>query len=128
MISVLTVCGNGIGSSLMLKMKIEEICAENGIDAQVESIDFNAAQGRKADLIVTVKELAEQFDDKNVAIVRSYINKKKITEEVYNPRSFIFGDCDNLLFNIQGFIEMNAHKRIIGFIHINCCIDGIANF
>ena len=35
MISVLTVCGNGIGSSLMLKMKIEEICAENGIDAQV---------------------------------------------------------------------------------------------
>ncbi|MDU2117937.1 MAG: PTS maltose transporter subunit IIBC [Veillonella sp.] len=56
MISVLTVCGNGIGSSLMLKMKIEEICAEN--------------------------ELAEQFDDKNVAIVRSYINKKKITEDV----------------------------------------------
>ncbi|MFR6482817.1 MAG: hypothetical protein ACLUPK_06565 [Veillonella sp.] len=37
-------------------MKIEEICAENGIDAQVESIDFNAAQGRKADLIVTVKK------------------------------------------------------------------------
>ena len=72
MISVLTVCGNGIGSSLMLKMKIEEICAENGI----------AAQGRKADLIVTVKELAEQFEDKNVAIVRSYINKKKITEDI----------------------------------------------
>ena len=39
-------------------------------------------KGRKADLIVTVKELAEQFDDKNVAIVRSYINKKKITEDV----------------------------------------------
>ena len=47
MISILTVCGNGIGSSLMLKMKIEEICAENNIEAQVESIDFNAAQGRK---------------------------------------------------------------------------------
>jgi len=78
MISVLTVCGNGIGSSLMLKMKIEEICAENGIDAH----DFNAAQGRKADLIVTVKELAEQFEGKNIAIVRSYINKKKITEDV----------------------------------------------
>ena len=66
MISILTVCGNGIGSSLMLKMKIEEICAENNIEAQVESIDFNAAQGRKADL----------------AIVRSYINKKKIKEDI----------------------------------------------
>ena len=37
---------------------------------KLESIDFNAAQGRKADLIVTVKELAEQFEDKDVAIVR----------------------------------------------------------
>ena len=35
LISILTVCGNGIGSSLMLKMKIEEICAENNIEAQV---------------------------------------------------------------------------------------------
>lgn len=82
MISILTVCGNGIGSSLMLKMKIEEICAENNIDATVESIDFNAAQGMNPDLIVTVKELAEQFIGKKIAIVRSYINKKKIKEDI----------------------------------------------
>lgn len=31
MLKIITVCGNGIGSSLMLKMKIEEICAENNI-------------------------------------------------------------------------------------------------
>ena len=82
MISILTVCGNGIGSSLMLKMKIEEICAENNIDARVESIDCNAAQGMNPDLIVTVKELAEQFTGKKIAIVRSYINKKKIKEDI----------------------------------------------
>lgn len=83
MISILTVCGNGIGSSLMLKMKIEEICAENNIEATVESIDFNAAQGRGADLYVTVKELADQFDSsKKVAVIRSYINKKKIKEDI----------------------------------------------
>ena len=58
---ILTVCGNGIGSSLMLAMKIEEICKEEGIDAQVESSDFNSAQGKNVDLIVTVKELAEQL-------------------------------------------------------------------
>ena len=58
---IITVCGNGIGSSLMLAMKIEEICKEEGIDAQVESSDFNSAQGKSADLIVTVKELAEQL-------------------------------------------------------------------
>lgn len=80
--NILTVCGNGIGSSLMLAMKIEEICKENNIKANVASIDFNSAQGKKADLIITVKELAEQFDQRDVAIVRSYINKKKIIEDV----------------------------------------------
>ncbi|HCL4436991.1 PTS maltose transporter subunit IIBC [Clostridium botulinum] len=80
--NILTVCGNGIGSSLMLAMKIEEICKENGIAANVESTDFNSAQGKKADLIVTVKELAEQFEGRDVAVVRSYINKKKIIEDV----------------------------------------------
>lgn len=79
---IITVCGNGIGSSLMLAMKIEEICRENNIKANVESTDFNSAQGKKADLIITVKELAQQFDNREVAVVRSYINKKKITEDV----------------------------------------------
>ncbi len=79
---ILTVCGNGIGSSLMLAMKVEEICKENGINASVESTDFNSAQGKKADLIVTVKELAIQFEGMDVAVVRSYVNKKKITEDV----------------------------------------------
>ena len=31
---------------------------------------------------MTVKELAEQFEGKEVAIVRSYINKKKIKEDI----------------------------------------------
>ena len=77
---ILTVCGNGIGSSLMLAMKIEEICNEEGIRAEVESCDFNSAQGKPADLIVTVKELAQQFEGRKVAVIRSYVNKKKIKE------------------------------------------------
>lgn len=28
MINIVTVCGNGIGSSLLLKMKVEAICKE----------------------------------------------------------------------------------------------------
>lgn len=79
---ILTVCGNGIGSSLMLAMKVDEICKENGIDADVESIDFGSAKGKKADLIITVKELAVQLEDRNTAVVRSYTNKKKIIEDV----------------------------------------------
>lgn len=82
MIKILTVCGNGIGSSLMCAMKIEEICKEEGIQAEVASSDFNSVAGKGADLIVTVKQLAEQLRDYNVAEIRSYTNKKKIKEDV----------------------------------------------
>ncbi|WP_044640393.1 PTS sugar transporter subunit IIB [Risungbinella massiliensis] len=84
MISIVTVCGNGIGSSLMLKMKIEEICNELGIAAQIETSDFNGAKGKECDLIVTVEELAQQFDQttQRVGVVRSYINKKKIKADI----------------------------------------------
>lgn len=79
---ILTVCGNGIGSSLMLKMKIEQILKEEGLNAEVESADLSSAQGIPADLVVTVKELAGQFTHRRVVIVDSYINKQRIKEQV----------------------------------------------
>lgn len=84
MLKILTVCGNGIGSSLMLAMKIEELCKEEGINnIAVESADFNSALSKDVDIIVTVKEIASQFpENKNVIITRSYTNKKKIKEDV----------------------------------------------
>ncbi|MDO4595147.1 MAG: PTS sugar transporter subunit IIB [Tissierellia bacterium] len=83
MLEIKTVCGNGIGSSLMLKMKIEQLCNENNIEANVESIDSNAAMGANADVFITVKEFVSIFDKgQKVLVVRSYMNKKKIKEDV----------------------------------------------
>ncbi|MFA6709161.1 MAG: PTS sugar transporter subunit IIB [Fusobacterium sp.] len=82
MIKIVTVCGNGIGSSLICAMKIEEICKEEGIEADVTSSDFNSVSGKQVDLIVTVKQLAEQLTNYNVAEIRSYTNKRKIKEDV----------------------------------------------
>ncbi|MGL5428665.1 MAG: PTS sugar transporter subunit IIB [Cetobacterium sp.] len=82
MVKILTVCGNGIGSSLMCAIKIEEICQEEGILASVSSCDFNSVSGKDVDLIVTIKELADQITNLRVAPIRSYTNKKKIKEDV----------------------------------------------
>lgn len=83
MLKVVTVCGNGIGSSLMLKMKVEELAKDNGIEIEAESIDSNAAIGKDADLFITVKEFADIFTkDQKVVFTRSYMNKKKIKEDV----------------------------------------------
>ena len=66
----------------MSAMKIDEIWKEEGIEAEVASSDFNSVAGKQADLIVTVKQLAEQLQGYNVAEIRSYTNKKKIKEDV----------------------------------------------
>ena len=71
---IITVCGNGIGSSLMLAGKVEELCEEEGIKADVESMDLNGASSANPDLFITVKELAPELHG-NVVIVRSYVNK-----------------------------------------------------
>mgnify|MGYP005982967291 CR=1 FL=1 len=83
MIKIITVCGNGIGSSNLLAMKINQIAKKNGIEVDARPSDFNAALGETPDLFVTVEEFAKQFPEgKNVAVVRSYADKKKITEDI----------------------------------------------
>ncbi|MBO0452017.1 PTS sugar transporter subunit IIB [Candidatus Enterococcus murrayae] len=83
MIKIITVCGNGIGSSNLLAMKINQIAKKNGFEVDAKSSDFNAALGEEPDLFVTVDEFAKQFpDSKRVAVVRSYADKKKISEDI----------------------------------------------
>lgn len=81
---IVTICGNGIGSSLMCRMKIEEILEEENIlGCTVESADFNSALSKGADLYVSVEELISQLpNDVEKVVIRSYVNKKKIKEDV----------------------------------------------
>ncbi|HFV4511104.1 TPA: PTS sugar transporter subunit IIB [Escherichia coli] len=83
MLKIRTVCGNGIGSSLMAANNIKKICEEMGIKADVASVDFANAVGENADLYITVKEFASQFPSQyRVAVIRSYVHKVKIEEDV----------------------------------------------
>lgn len=81
---IYTVCGNGIGSSLLLKMKVEQIAAAHGISVEVTSLDANsAAAASDADLFVTVKEFADLLpDDRRMAVVTSYTNAKQVEAEL----------------------------------------------
>ena len=83
MIKIVTVCGNGIGSSLLLRMKVEAIAKDLGIEVEAESCDSNAAGGKGADLYVTVKEFQDIFPEgTKVCIVKSYTNRKKIEADL----------------------------------------------
>ncbi|MGL4981432.1 MAG: PTS sugar transporter subunit IIB [Treponemataceae bacterium] len=83
MLKILTVCGNGIGSSLMAKGVVEKICADESIDASVKSADVNSANSADVDLAITVKEIAPMLTNcKNVALIRSYVSERKIREDI----------------------------------------------
>jgi ascorbate PTS system EIIB component len=81
---IATVCGMGMGSSLILKMNIDDILNKKGIEAEVEACDLGSVTGRAVDLVVTTKELESQFEGKgfNVVYVNNVIDKKVIEEKV----------------------------------------------
>ena len=56
---VLTVCANGMGSSLILRMTVEAALKALHIEAQVEVSDSGTVETNQADLIVTSASIAK---------------------------------------------------------------------
>lgn len=79
---IIAVCGVGMGTSLILRMNIEEVFRQNGIEASVEHSDVSSAKGMDYDYIATSNELAEAFDGdkKRVVIINNYTDKEEIKE------------------------------------------------
>jgi len=59
---VLTVCGVGFGTSLLLRMAIEDILAEEGLVAKVAAWDSGTAKGQAVDMIVCSEDLVTHLD------------------------------------------------------------------
>lgn len=77
---ILAVCGLGQGTSLILRMNIEQVLGDLGVQADVEHIDVSAASSMEADLIVTNDELAKSLPDQRekVIIVNNYFDLDEI--------------------------------------------------
>ncbi|MFU2163493.1 PTS sugar transporter subunit IIB [Streptococcus pluranimalium] len=65
MIKVLTACGNGMGSSMMIKMKVEKVLGELGVNAvQLVSCSIGEAKTLAAsyDIIVASNHLIHELE------------------------------------------------------------------
>ena len=84
MIKILTVCGLGQGTSLILRMNVEQVLGERNIQADVEHTDVSAASSMQADFIITSNELAESLVGHNakVIIVTNYFDMDEINKVV----------------------------------------------
>jgi PTS system ascorbate-specific IIB component len=81
---ILSVCGNGLGSSLILKMAVEKVLKSENIKANVEVSDLGNAKGLSADYIVASPEIAERLKDHKATVIsiKNMMDKKEIKEKL----------------------------------------------
>ena len=77
---IMAVCGLGMGSSLILRMNIEEVLKNHGVKATVEHSDASSASSERCDYIVTTKEIAKSMQTTIGKVVKlnNFVDKKEI--------------------------------------------------
>ena len=70
MIKVYTVCGAGVGSSMMLKVFTQQILSQEGIEAKVETSDIGSVDPSNADIIVTTSDFANLLRNVDAEIIK----------------------------------------------------------
>ena len=82
--NILCVCGNGMGTSTILKISVKKICDEHNIDAAVESCSFGEALSfiTTTDLVLTSPEWAGMLPPSNAVIAetKNLIDTAAVTE------------------------------------------------
>ncbi|MDI6600863.1 MAG: PTS sugar transporter subunit IIB [Thermoanaerobacteraceae bacterium] len=81
---ILTVCGLGQGTSLLLRMNVEEVLNELKIQAEVDHMDASYAASENADLILTSPQLAPLLEQNPAQkiIINNYFDKNEIKEKL----------------------------------------------
>jgi PTS system ascorbate-specific IIB component len=77
---ILCVCGLGQGTSLILRMNVETVLRELGVNADVEHTDVSSASSESPDFIITSNELAQSLTGSSakVVIVNNYFDNNEI--------------------------------------------------
>ena len=78
---VVTVCGMGFGTSLMLLMSVKESGRKYGITVEGEATDLGSYKGKSCDLIVASSEIAKQIEA-DVLAITNLLDKAEIEEKI----------------------------------------------
>lgn len=80
---ILAVCSFGVGSSMVLKMTIEKVLREMGIDAEVDNTDIPTAQSTQCDAIFTSYALEENLKESvktKIFPIKKYMDVMEVKE------------------------------------------------
>ena len=83
---ICAVCGFGVGSSVIAKMNIESILAQEGKDdIEVETVDLGSVTGVDADVFFTTNELFDNFSDElkpKTVVLDNFVDLGSIKEKL----------------------------------------------
>lgn len=66
MAKALVACRAGVGSSLMLKIKVKEVVKENQYDLEIEHSSLDGVAGFDGEYLITLSDVAEELSKKNL--------------------------------------------------------------
>jgi PTS system ascorbate-specific IIB component len=82
-LTILAVCGAGLGSSFACEMSIEAALKDMGIKAALSHCDISSAASTRADIIMTGYNFKSQFENytlsSTVIYLKRLIDKKELT-------------------------------------------------
>lgn len=70
MIKVVTVCGAGVGSSMMMRLFSQQILDDEGIEADVEASDISSVSPDSYDILITTSDFADALRDSSARIIK----------------------------------------------------------
>lgn len=81
---IVTVCGMGFGTSLMLLMDVQAIAKKHGYDVDGEAVDLGSAKGKSCDFMVASSEIASELSEESVEVVsiNNLLDKEEIEQKV----------------------------------------------
>lgn len=81
--TIMVVCGFGLGSSMVLKLTLDKVLKDEGLEATTFCSDEATAKGQKFDMVFTSKEMQKLFNgiDKPVVVIHNFLSKDEVREK-----------------------------------------------
>jgi len=84
-INILTVCGAGVGSSMMVKMNADDILRSHNIKTILVNSDITSAKGNSSDILITTEDIYKLIKDiktEEVIILDNMVSMKELEEKL----------------------------------------------
>ena len=89
-IRILTVCGMGLGSSLVLSMNVESVLKKLNVEYTIENTDLGSAQSIDTDIIMAAPQITQYLKEHkaNIISISNILDEEEIKEKLSYLKKF----------------------------------------